>query len=191
MRSSGGKRSPSSTRRNYNLCPTRSTTPPRSTRLRLRGSMTVPRPSLLESDEPYPWTGSGGKFGLTSDWREAAMMPGARGGEATMRGGDCMGDAKQRQVREILERRAKTPGTSKVWTCYRSHARPEDVVQAIRATPQSPASNVCLGFSPTEIVYSCLACTQGEKGWMQGDRTISRTMMFQGCCSSLSRALPL
>ncbi|CAN0556319.1 unnamed protein product, partial [Ectocarpus sp. 12 AP-2014] len=87
---------------------------------RLRGSMTVPRPSLLESDEPYPWTGAGGKFGLTSDWREAAMMPGARGGEATMRGDNCMVDAKQRQVREILERRANTPGTSKVAACVRT-----------------------------------------------------------------------
>ncbi|CAN0142574.1 unnamed protein product [Ectocarpus sp. 12 AP-2014] len=87
---------------------------------RLRGSMTVPRPSLMESDEPSSWTGAGGKFGLTSDWREAAMMPGARGGEATMRGDNCMGNAKQRQVREILERRANTPGTSKVAACVRT-----------------------------------------------------------------------
>ncbi|CAM9694352.1 unnamed protein product [Ectocarpus fasciculatus] len=87
---------------------------------RLRGSMTVPRPSPLESGEVFPPTGAGGKYGLSSDWREAAMMPGARGGDATMRGDVCMEDAKQRQVREILERRSNTPGTSKVAACVRT-----------------------------------------------------------------------
>lgn len=78
--------------------------------------MSAPLSSPLESDEPFPWTGAGGKFGLSSDWREATMMPGARGGKATMRGEVCMEDAKQRQVREVLERRANTPGVSKVKT---------------------------------------------------------------------------
>ena len=56
------------------------------------------------------------KFGLSSDWREAILIPG-RGHEdmgATMRGEHCMEDANQEEVRKILRRRNSTPAFSKV-----------------------------------------------------------------------------
>lgn len=63
---------------------------------------------------PWVWDNAGGKFGLSSDWREAVSASGRGGGEATMRGEKCMAAEKQEQVREVLGRRSRTSLDGKV-----------------------------------------------------------------------------
>jgi len=71
-----------------------------------------------EPDGDFSGTGTTGTFGLSSDWREAILIPGKGKGpdntSPTMRGGYCVTDAHQEEVRQILLRRNNTPATSKV-----------------------------------------------------------------------------
>lgn len=68
---------------------------------------------------PWVWDNAGGKFGLSSNWREAVLATGGGEREATMRGEKCMTAEKQEQVQKILERRSRTSLDGKV--CHRVH----------------------------------------------------------------------
>jgi len=68
--------------------------------------------SLLEEQEiaaqlaeHEKWKGAGGEFGLQADWRQALLASDGFGGQS-LRGGACLTDEKQANVRHILRKRA-------------------------------------------------------------------------------------
>ena len=63
---------------------------------------------------------AGGRYGLSSDWREAVSTTGANGGPATIRAEECAAEGKQELVREILDRRRRAPPDGRVAACVRT-----------------------------------------------------------------------
>ncbi|CAN0149144.1 unnamed protein product, partial [Scytosiphon promiscuus] len=69
------------------------------------------------------WQGGDGKFGLGSDWRFSIQQENSDGGLSVedWRGEACITQEKQREVREILEKRRVIPaGQKKVAACLRT-----------------------------------------------------------------------
>lgn len=81
----------------------------------------APRISAI-SGEKINSTGSGGRFGLSSDWRLAIQEKGDLRGEA------CMAKGKREEVREILEKRRRTPSRKKVLRVIRSRMNTELII---------------------------------------------------------------